>query len=117
MSSSPLCDFDRRSIEELIGEGVEMKYDHSLSQKKPSGLWRYDEYLVCINPTIQEMKGEIFEDIVILHEWLHAYEDIILDSYKDFRETQIEWWAHAHLRRDRYIAKYARSFFPEFRMI
>lgn len=114
MFPSPLRNFNRHSIDELISEGVEMRYDRSLRRKNYWGLWKFEEYSVRINPYVQKQKGKKIEDMVIVHEWLHAYEDIILDLSKDFRETQIDWWAYFHLRRDKYIAEHIRSFFPEF---
>ena len=115
MPPSLLRKFNRGSIDELITEGVEMEYHRSLIRKKYWGLWKYDSYLIQINPKLIHYRGRVFEDVVIIHEWLHAYEDIILDLEKDFRETQIDWWAYFHLRRDPYIGEYARSFFPEFK--
>ncbi len=113
MSRSPLSGFNRRSIEELISEGVEMIYHPSLIKKQYWGFWNYNEYMVQINPNLINYLKEGFEDVVIVHEWLHAYEDIILDTENDFRETQIDWWAYFHLRRDQHIGKYIRSFFSE----
>jgi len=113
MSPSPLRAFNRGSIEELISEGVEMTYHPPLVKKNLWGLWRYDEYSITINPELIHYQGKAVEDMVIVHEWLHAYEDIILDCKKDFREKQIDWWAYFHLRRDQDIANYIRSFFSE----
>lgn len=113
MSKSPLRGFNYRSIDELLEEGVDMVYDynHYMTEGGESwGIWHYDKYRVYIYPRIKEKKDE---DVTIVHEWLHAYEHITLG--KIFRDTQIDWWAYYHLRRDKCIAEYIRSFFPDFR--
>lgn len=70
------------------------------------GIWHYEKWRVYIYPDIKQKKDE---DITIVHEWLHAYETVILETM--FTESQIDWWAHFHFRK----AEYIRSFFPDFR--
>lgn len=111
--ASPLRDFNRRSIDDLVYEGVEMFYDHNHRITEGGeylGMWVSKKSRVYIYPGIRDKK---VEDITIVHEWLHAYEFITLET--SFRENQIEWWAHFHLRRDYWIADYIRFFFPDFR--
>ena len=113
MSASPLRGFNRCSIDELIREGIDMVYSPSLIKKNYWGLWIYDEGIIKINPKLRHHHGKAIEDFVIVHELLHSYEDMVLNLSTDFRETQIDWWAYYHLRRDQDIANYMRSFFSE----
>lgn len=113
MPTSPLRGFNRGSINELIYEGIEMIYCPSLIKKNYWGLWMYDECIIKINPDLIHHHGKAIEDFVIVHELLHSYEDMILNLPTDFRETQIDWWAYYHLRKDKDIANYMRSFFSE----
>ena len=114
MSLSPLHGFNRRSVDELVGEGVHMVYDFSMIRGEDWGYWMIDYFLAGINPNIIITAGRKIEDLVIVHEWLHAYEDIILGVPKRFQETKIEWWAKYHLQRDCRIAEHIRGFHEEF---
>ena len=114
MPKSPLRRFDHFSVERLINEEVDMVYDRNHYMTKAgrfSGIWHEEKSRIYIYPGITEKK---VEDVTIVHEWLHAYEDIILE--RTFQEAQIEWWAHFHLRRDHMFADYIRSFFPDFKI-
>ncbi|MEK6899826.1 MAG: hypothetical protein AABX05_01755 [Nanoarchaeota archaeon] len=114
MPLSPLRKFSRSSIDELIDEDVSMRYYRdsvAIKNKKRLGLWNLNRTLIYINPTIVQQLGKYAEDVTIVHEWLHAYEDLLLDPLQIFREKQIDWWAYFHLRQDALIADYIRSFF------
>lgn len=110
--ASPLRDFNRRSVDDLIEQGITMVYDryHTVTKGENWGMWIPWNDKIYISPVIKNTKSE---DLTIVHEWIHAYEDRIL--LKEFREAQVEWWAHYHLRRDEWLAYYIRTFFPEFR--
>ena len=112
MFKSPLQGFDYRSVDDIINEGVDMVYDYNNHMNEGGefwGTWLYEKSRVYISPDIIEKK---VEDITIVHEWLHAYETIILET--QFSDSQIDWWAHFHLRKHRTLADYIRGFFPEF---
>ena len=111
---SPLRDFDYNVIEDILEEGLQMVYHAYLERRSPKlyGLWNPAEALVQINPFLRRQEGKELEDVIILHEWLHAYGDLILEVPNDrFREEQIHWWAQWHCRQDPYVATYIRSFF------
>ena len=115
MSPSLLRGFNRRSVNELVDLGVHMVYDHSLIKKnRYRGLWYPNYNLICINPLVQENEGKQEENRTINHEWLHALGDLLLDPPRDFKESQIEYWAKHHLRRDPTLTDYIRSLFPDF---
>ena len=91
-----LKNFDYHSIDELVDEhDLRMKYSSQLEDIGLWGQWQPDENLVLINPYLESRE---IEDLVVLHEWLHAYAECILE--KDFTEKQIDWGAEWHLRRD-----------------
>ena len=114
MSPSQLREFNRRSIDHLIEEGIHMVYDHHLMEENENwGIWEPSYDLIRINPNV-EKKGRNFADLVIVHEWLHPFEDLVLERSKRFKETQIDWWAAYHLQRDPKIGDYIRSFFLEY---
>lgn len=122
MAKSPLAKFCRSSIDELIEEHlVGMVYDYSLigknGLKREVGLWgrwipAYN--LICISPDCSIKNGKYFESLVIIHEWLHAYEDLILEMPTRFGENQIDWWAAYHSKRDRGLDTYVRNKFIDF---
>lgn len=62
--------FSSKSIEDLINAGLRMVYDKNC---KADGFYYPDLKMVEIKPNPKQ-----YENLVILHEWLHAYEDLIL---------------------------------------
>ncbi|MFH1683147.1 MAG: hypothetical protein ABIA37_05105 [Candidatus Woesearchaeota archaeon] len=98
---SKLRDFSTRNIEDLLREGVHMVYQSPI---KADGYYSPDSGLIEIKPNPKQ-----YEDVTILHEWLHAYEDRILDL--KFREKQIDWWAYYHYKNNKSLVDYIRSFF------
>ena len=115
MPRSPLRGFNRHSVDQLVEEGVHMVYDHSLIKKDEYlGLWIFQYNLVSINPTARINYGKLVEDETIIHEFLHGYEDLILNPPRDFRESQIEYWARFHRLRDSGLAAYIRKPFKDF---
>ena len=105
-----LKNFTHHSIEDLIDEyNMEMKYSSNLEAIGLWGQYHPDNNLVLINPHIGDV---LTEDLVIMHEWLHAYAECILE--KDFTEKQIDWAAEWHQKRDLVgLSKvdYLRSFY------
>jgi hypothetical protein len=112
--ASPLRDFNRRSVDELLEEGVHMVYDHSMIREERWGFWQADYFLIGINPNLMATVGRKEENVTIIHEWLHAYEDLILDVSRRFKESQIDWWAYRHLERDSGLAEYIRNSFQDY---
>lgn len=110
---SRLRGFNRDSVNELVEEGVHMIYDSSLDEQKPWCIWVPEFDLIRVSPTIK-LKGREFEDQAIVHEWLHAYEDLILDVFKRHKEPKIDKWARRHIKRDRDLPDYIRSFFKDY---
>ena len=109
---SPLQAFNRHSVDELVEDGVVMVYDfYLLAEGINLGMWMPRDHCVRINPIVRE-KGRIIEDITIAHEWLHAYDYMVLDQ--ESSEGQIEWWARSHLRTDPQLSDYIRSFYREY---
>lgn len=109
MPNSLLREFNRRSVDSLVEEGVVMVYDfYLLAEGSDLGRWMHREYCIRINPILKE-RGRKEEDITIAHEWLHAYDYMMLDQKSS--ERQIEWWARFHLRRDPLLSDYIRSFY------
>ena len=102
---SKLRRFSENTIDDLLENGVEMVYKKNI---KADGWYSPDTNLIEIKPA----KNRRYEDVTILHEWLHAYEDIILD--KRHTEGQIDWWAYYHYRENKDLVDYIRSFFEEF---
>lgn len=116
MLISPLKQFNRHSVEELIAEGTDMRYDHNHSiteHRNIWGEWNPIKNIIYINPTVKHRYGKAVEDHTIVHEWLHVYEDLRLDPPRSFRDAQIDWWAYYHLRQDALIAGYIRGFFKQ----
>lgn len=111
--ASPLRDFNRRSVDELVEEGVHMVYDFSMIRGEHWGYWQVEYTFIGINPNLIVTAGKSEEDITIIHEWLHAYEDLTLDVRRRFEEAQIDWWAYHHHQRDRLLAEYIRGFFED----
>src|SRR3989344_5602735 len=112
MSKSPLGDFNYSAVNYLIHQDVDMVYDygHHMTQGgELLGIYHYEKRRVYIYPSIKQKR---LEDITILHEWLHAYERVMLD--RRFTECQVDWWAFYHHRRDRILVEYIRSLFPHF---
>lgn len=114
MSLSPLRGFNRRSVDQLLEAGVHMVYDFNMIRSENWGYWMLDYRLIGINPNIVVTAGKKTEDHVIVHECLHACENLILGVRKRFRESQIDYWAHHHLGRDRFIAEYIRDGYEYF---
>ncbi len=109
---SPLRLFDYNAIEDLLEDGIAMTYVPYLDRINLWGQWDPQKALVRINPQLSRQEGSAMEDVIILHEWLHAYGDLILEVPDTrFRENQIEWWARYHYAQDSYLATYIRSFF------
>ncbi len=105
-----LKNFSYHSIEELIEEhDIQMRYSSKLEDLGLWGQYHPEDNLVLINPYLENRE---IEDLVVLHEWLHAYADCILE--KDFTEKQIDWGAEWHLKQDLVgLSKvdYLRSFY------
>lgn len=122
MAKSLLANFRRSSIDQLIEEHlVGMVYDYSLIGKNNLegeggfwGWWNPAYNLIRISPDCSIKKDKYFENLVILHEWLHAYEDLILEVETRSKEKQIDWWAAHHNKRDLGLATYVRNKFAEF---
>ncbi|MEK6969994.1 MAG: hypothetical protein AABW48_06215 [Nanoarchaeota archaeon] len=122
MARLPLANFRRSSIDQLIEEHlVGMVYDYSLIGKNnlegEGGFWAWwhPAYnLIRISPDCSIKKDKYFENLVIVHEWLHAYEDLILEMPTRFTENQIGWWAAYHNKKDPGLATYVRNKFADF---
>lgn len=121
MAKSPLANFRRSSIDQLIEEHlVGMVYDYSLIGKdglQEDGLWgewnpAYN--LIRISPDCSIKNDKYFEGLVIIHEWLHAYEDLILEVETISKEKQIDWWANYHYHKDHGLITYIRNKFADF---
>ena len=108
-----LRNFGYHSIDVLLEEGVDMQY-HPI--EKCWGLWLPDNLKVQISPKHPSRNDE---DVTILHEWLHAYEDLIVYLDDDFDITVgkrspdkvIDDYAYFHHSKDSDLVKYVRSFF------
>jgi len=107
MPSSRLRGFSRQSIDELADLRVHLVYDHSLIGSLFDGLWYPCHGLISINP---ELKG-IRKKRTIIHEGLHAYENLILKVKNRFPEKQIDEWAVYHLKKDSGLASYMLEMF------
>lgn len=121
MARLPLANFCRSSIDQLIEEHlVGMVYDYSLIGKNNLegggfwGCWNPAYNLIRISPDCSVKKDKYFENLVILHEWLHAYEDLILEMPTRFKENQIDWWANYHHHRDCGLITRIRNKFTDF---
>ena len=79
-----------------------MVYDYSLIKSKWHGIWYPLHDLICINP---KTKGKDRKRTIV-HEGLHAYEELILEVENRFPDPEIELWAIRHLERDPLIANY-----------
>ncbi len=92
-----------------------MKYDVSIRKIKIYGQWDPEDFLVKIEPTAHKKPKGPVENVTILHEWLHAYEDLVLDelTHNRYRDSQIDWWAHYHNRKNPHLAPYIRAYFLE----
>ena len=111
--TSPLRDFNRRSVDDLFEEGVHMVYDFFMIRGTDLGYWQFNYNFIGINPNLIITAGKVEEDITIIHEWLHAYEDLILDVPRSFKESQVDWWAYHHQQRDSLLAAHIRSYFED----
>ena len=105
MTPSPLRLFDWSSVEYMVNEGVRMMYDPWL--EKIVGEWDSEHHKVRISRNLPPEE----EDITIVHEWLHAFEDLVLNIDDFFRDSQIEWWARFHYRTNPELVQYIRSFY------
>lgn len=111
MTQSRLARFDIESIDALILNGVHMIYDNSLIKDEQYMGWWVPEYkLIRINPILRLKKHKDLADLTILHEWLHAYEDIITRAKKRVKEDLIDQWAE-HYRKETDLAQYIRNNF------
>ena len=99
---SPLRYFNLDSVRRLIDKGVGMFYDHSLRKDDPHGEYFRGLNLIGINRRLKKKE----EDHTILHEWLHAYEEIILEDSSS--EESIDWWAEFHLNNNPGLVEYIR---------
>ena len=107
--------FGYHSIDELLEQGVTMEFKKF---KKNWGLWIPDHLLVGISKT-HPSRGA--ENVTIAHEWLHAYEDLILYSHPDFEVTLasrspdivIDEYAKWHVKNDPELVEYIRSYFKD----
>jgi|SRR3989338_5180684 len=66
------------SIDDLVNQGVTMKYSHL---QNSWGLWIPQILQIKISPGHRRRR----ENRLILHEWLHAYEDLILYPHPDYK--------------------------------
>ena len=106
MESSALRLLDRRFVSS-IADRVRMSYDTAyLARRRIWGEWCAENSRILIYPREQSS-----EDHIIIHEWLHVLEDVRLKVEKGFRETQIDWWAHYHLRTNPGLVKYIRGIY------
>ena len=102
MESSPLRLLDRRFVSN-VADRVRMEYDQPyLARRNNWGEWDPRQRQILIYPQPQE-------DTIIIHEWLHVLEDLKLE--RGFRETQINWWAHYHLKTNPGLVKYIRGIY------
>jgi len=119
---SYLRGFDTKSINDLLYCDVTMKYTNLRPPKGTKerefpylcGLYQPETSLISINRKIKKFYPRTWkkeEDITILHEWLHAYEHVIVG--RNFSENQIEWWAQWYYREQYDLVPYIRSFFNE----
>jgi len=100
-----LQDFNRHWVDYLVQEGVGMIYDYSMLKDDPWGEWIPDLNLIGINP-FTRLKGKRIEDHTITHEWLHAFEYLVLETTHS--EKQIDRWAWFHYRRTPDLTDYIR---------
>ena len=63
--------FGRRAVDILLEDQIRMVY----RKQKEDGLWKPDKKKIQIR---SELVNKAYENLVILHEWLHAYEDLII---------------------------------------
>jgi len=109
MAILSLRDFNRHWVDYLVGEGVRMFYDYSMLSCDPPSEWLPDLKLIGINPATR-LEGKRLEDHAINHEWLHAFEYLVmdLDLHTRHSEDQINWWAWFYYRNDPSLTDYIR---------
>lgn len=125
MISSPLRFFNKESIDTLLEKGIDMQYHPNLLVPgtwdptilvRCRGSWDSEEIMI----KIEKHENRDHENITILHEWLHAYEDLIVNAhYQDLtqrqkkrsRDGQIEWWAKFHYKNNPEVVEYIRQQF------
>ncbi len=108
-----LKNFSQESIDRLIEKGVIMRH---LELDEDLGLW-----IPCSIVAIQKNLSMRSENRTIVHEWLHAYEDIILYPHPNFEitiasrspETIIEAYARWHHQQNPDLVRYIREQFRE----
>ncbi len=109
---SGLYYFGLDSVDSLLGYGVEMRFDSTLRSRNHLGEFHPSCDVVLICPTQQirnrNLRRECMDNTIV-HEWLHAYEYHMLD--RAFNENDVSRWAGIHLRKQRDIAEYIRSFY------
>ena len=84
--------------------------------KEDVGLWFYPGVIM-----IQSGLAKVTENRTILHEWLHAYEDLIVYPHENLAITQasrspeviIEAYARWHHQQNHDLVKYIRNYFKE----
>jgi hypothetical protein len=106
---SPLKLFGYSSIDYLVGEGIQMLRCAKINGEEMEGEW--DPNINLIRIDIRLGRNRKKEDLVIIHEWLHAYEDLVLKKSPRFREFQIDWWSQFHYKKDPKMGLYIRSFY------
>ena len=76
-----------------------MVYDFSLIKDEYWGWWVPEYKLIRINPLLKKKKNKELGDLTILHEWLHAYEDLLTGAKRGVPESLIDQWAE-HYRKE-----------------
>ena len=112
-SKNTMNNFGYHSIDELLEQGVTMDFRKF---KKNWGIWMPDQLLVSISTTHPSKDAE---NVTIAHEWLHAYEDLILYPHPNFDVTLasrspdivIDEYAKWHVKNDPELVEYIRSYF------
>ena len=97
--------FNYDHIEELIDAGIEMRHKRKFKLNSTMGLYLPDRNLILIKQgmTIKN------EGITILHEWLHAYEDKILQHYHT--ERVVDSFANFYYLNCNDYLDYIKSFY------
>ena len=103
---SPLERFCHKEIVSLIHDHVRMLRSPYLYDLNMYGLWIPQKSLILIH---DDFADEDFENRVILHEWLHAYEQ--MRYYDRSRDTRIDYWADKYYREQPGLAWYIRKRF------